>query len=86
MHELGVATALLDAVVGSVDKTNCIRVNKINVVVGKKAAIIEEMFSEAFNVLKELDEYALCKNAQIITKENDGKDVYIDKIEIEEKD
>ena len=86
MHEFGVATALLDTVVNSVDKTNCIRVNKINVVVGKKAAIIEEMFSEAFNVLKELDEYALCKNAKIITKENDGKDVYIDKIEIEEKD
>ena len=86
MHELGVATALLDTVIGSVDKTSCICVEKIDVVVGKKAAIIDEMFTEAFNALKELDEYSLCKNAIITTTDTEGKDVYIDKIQIKEKD
>lgn len=86
MHELGIATGVLDSVVKVAKANKCISVKKIDVVVGKKAAIIDEMFSEAFNALKELDEYSVCRNAYINTIHSDGKDVYIDKIEVEQED
>ena len=86
MHELGIATGVLDSVVGVAKEQNCLRVKQIDVVVGKKAAIIDEMFEEAFNALKELDEYKLCKEAKIKTQLAEGRDVYIDKIEVEQED
>lgn len=86
MHELGIATGVLDSVVGVAKEQNCLRVKQIDVVVGKKAAIIDEMFEEAFNALKELDEYKLCKEAIIKTQLAEGRDVYIDKIEVEQED
>lgn len=86
MHELGIATGVLDSVVSVAKDSNCLRVKQIDVIVGKKAAIIDEMFEEAFNALKELDEYELCKDAKINTKLADGRDVYIDKIEVEQED
>lgn len=86
MHELGIATGILDSVNKVAAQKDCICVNKINVCVGKKAAIIDKMFVEAFNALKELDEYHLCQNAKIFTKLVDGKDVYVDNIEIKEKE
>lgn len=85
MHELGIATGVLDSVVEVASKQNVSRVKTIDINVGKRAAIIDEMFVEAFNALKELDEYKLCSNAKINTKLIDGRDVYIDKIEVEEK-
>lgn len=86
MHELGIATGVLDSVVSVAKKQNCLRVKQIDVVVGKKAAIIDEMFEEAFNALKELDDYKLCKEAIIKTQLSEGRDVYIDKIEVEQED
>lgn len=86
MHELGIATGVLDSVVSVAKEQNCLRVKQIDVVVGKKAAIIDEMFEEAFNALKELDEYKLCKEAIIKTQLSEGRDVYIDKIEVEQED
>ena len=86
MHELGIATGVLDSVVSVAKEQNCLRVKQIDVVVGKKAAIIDEMFEEAFNALKELDEYKLCKEAIIKTQLDEGRDVYIDKIEVEQED
>ena len=85
MHELGIATGVLDSVVEVASKQNVSRVKTIDINVGKRAAIIDEMFVEAFNALKELEEYKLCSNAKINTKLIDGRDVYIDKIEVEEK-
>ena len=86
MHELGIATGVLDSVVEVAKKNDCLRVKKIDLVVGKKAAIIDEMFKEAFNALKELDEYSLCKDAIIKTKLDEGKDVYVEQIEVDQKD
>lgn len=86
MHELGIATGVLDSVVQVAKEQNCLRVKQIDVIVGKKAAIIDKMFEEAFNALKELDEYELCKTAKITTQLVDGKDVYVDKIEVEQED
>ena len=86
MHELGIATGVLDSVIEVAKKNDCLRVKKIDVIVGKKAAIVDEMFTEAFNALKELDEYALCRDAKINTKLSEGRDVYVDQIEVEEKD
>lgn len=86
MHELGIATGVLDSVVEVAKKQNCLRVKQIDVVVGKKVAIIDKMFEEAFNALKELDEYELCKDAVIKTQITDGRDVYVDKIEVEHED
>ena len=86
MHELGIATGVLDSVVSVAKEQNCLRVKQIDVVVGKKAAIIDEMFEEAFNALKELDEYKICKDAIIKTQPAEGRDVYIDKIEVEQED
>lgn len=86
MHELGIATGVLDSVVSVAKEQNCLRVKQIDVVVGKKAAIIDEMFEEAFNALKELDDYKLCKEAIIKTQLSEGRDVYIDKIEVEQED
>lgn len=86
MHELGIATGVLDSVVKVAKKSECLSVKRIDVVVGQKAAIIEEMFEEAFNALKELDEYSLCANAKIVMSQTDGRDVYVDKIEVEEED
>ena len=86
MHELGIATGVLDSVVKVAKENNCLRVKRIDVSVGKKAAIIDEMFTEAFNALKELDEYQLCKTAEIKTTSHDGKDIYVDKIEVENSD
>ncbi len=86
MHELGIATGVLDSVIEVAKKNDCLRVKKIDVIVGKKAAIVDQMFTEAFNALKELDEYALCKDAKINTKLSEGRDVYVDQIEVEEKD
>ena len=86
MHELGIATGVLDSVISVAKNSNCLAVKQIDVIVGKKAAIIDEMFEEAFNALKELDEYKLCKNAKITTKLAEGRDVYIDKIEVEQED
>lgn len=86
MHELGIATGVLDSVIKVAKQHNCIAVKQINVAVGQKAAIIDEMFSEAFNALKELDEYSLCSNAKITTMQVSGRDVYVDNIEVEQKD
>lgn len=86
MHELGIATGVLDSVVKVAKDSNALYVKKIDVVVGKKVAIIDEMFTEAFNALKELEEYKLCKDATINTKIIEGKDIYIDKIEVEQQD
>lgn len=83
MHELGIATGVLDSVVKVAKENNCLCVKRIDVVVGKKAAIIDEMFTEAFNALKELEEYSLCKTAEIKTSKAEGRDVYVDKIEVE---
>lgn len=86
MHELGIATGVLDSVVKVAKQNNCISVKKINVVVGKRAGIIEQMFAEAFNALKELDEYELCKNAKIVSRPCEGKDVFVENIEVEQDD
>lgn len=82
MHELSIATGILDSVVSVAKQNNCKSVKQIDVVVGKRLAIIDQMFVEAFNALKELDDYELCKNAVINTTEVEGKDLYIDKIEV----
>ena len=74
MHELGIATGVLDSVVKVANENRALSVKKIDIVIGKKAAIIDEMFTEAFNALKELEEYSVCKNALISTKLVDGKD------------
>lgn len=86
MHELGIATGVLDSVIEVAKKNDCLRVKQIDVIVGKKAAIVDKMFTEAFNALKELDEYALCKDAKIKTTLSEGRDVYVEQIEVEEKD
>lgn len=86
MHELGIATSVLDSVNSVAKQKSCISVEKINVCVGKKAGIIDRMFVEAFDMLKELEEYHLCKNAEIVSKLVDGRDVYVDSIQVQEKD
>lgn len=86
MHELGIATGVLDSVISVAKNSKVLSVKQIDVVVGKKAAIIDEMFEEAFNALKEIDEYELCKNAKIRTRLAEGRDVYIDKIEVEQEE
>lgn len=85
MHELGIATGVLDSVVEVAIAQNVSRVKRIDVNVGKKAAIIDEMFTEAFNALKELDEYKLCKDAKIVTNLIEGRDVYIEQIEVDQE-
>ena len=84
MHELGLATGVLDSVVKVAKENNCLRVKKIDVVVGKKAAIVDELFTEAFDALKQLDEYQLCQRAKIKTIPAEGRDVYVDKIEVDQ--
>ena len=86
MHELSIATGVLDSVVEVAKKNDCLSVKRIDVIVGKKATIIDEMFTEAFNALKELDEYSLCKDAKINTKLSEGRDVYVEQIEVDQKD
>lgn len=86
MHELGLATGVLDSVVKVAKENKCLYVKSIDVVVGKKAAIVDQLFTDAFNALKELDEYSLCREAKINTKTCEGRDVYVDKIEVEQKD
>lgn len=84
MHELGLATGVLDSVVKVAKENNCLCVKKIDVVVGKKAAIVDELFTEAFDALKQLDEYQLCQSAKIKTIPAAGRDVYVDKIEVDQ--
>lgn len=83
MHELGLATAVLDSAIEVGLQNNATKIKVINVNVGEKAAVIPEAFKAAFDALKELEEYSLCKHAKIVCSETPDSAVYIENIEIE---
>lgn len=116
MHELGIATSLIDSVIKVAKDNKVLKIKKINIIYGASSAIIEEALIAAFESLKELDEYSICLDAHIClhikkstsicldcankfkhetviaicpycnsinTQVIDGKDVYIEDIEVE---
>lgn len=78
MHELGIATGVMQSVVDTAKQNNAIYVKSIDVVFGTSSAIIKDALQAAFDALKDLDGYNLCKNAKINIKEKESKSICLD--------
>lgn len=78
MHELSIATSVLDSVVKVARDNKSSSVLKIDLVFGTSSAIVEEALRAAFDALKELSEYSVCKNASIRLKEQESKSICLD--------
>lgn len=78
MHELSIATGVFDSVVKTAKNNNAISVSQIDLVVGTSAAIIEEALTAAFDALKDLPEYSLCKKTKINLETKISKSICLD--------
>lgn len=65
MHELGIMTSVFDAVCGSAREAGASRVLSVSLSVGEMTEAIDEALIFAFEALQELEEYALCKGAEL---------------------
>ncbi|MDO5328956.1 MAG: hydrogenase maturation nickel metallochaperone HypA [Coriobacteriia bacterium] len=83
MHELSIATGVLDNVVKVATDNKAKSVKSINLVIGESRAVIAEALDNAFDALREVEDYNLCKNSTINTKYVEGHDIYIEQIEVE---
>ena len=78
MHELSIATSVLESVSKTAKENNAIYVNKVELVVGTSSAIIEEALTEAFSALCLLDEYTLFKNCKFLVESKKSISICID--------
>ena len=66
MHELGIMTGVLDAVCSSAQDAGALKVTNVTLSVGEMTECIHEALIFAFDALKEMDEYALCAECQLV--------------------
>lgn len=78
MHELSIATSVFDSVCNVANNNSAKKINKIDLVVGTSSAIIVEALDSAFDALKELNEYSLCKKAKINILLKESKSICLD--------
>lgn len=65
MHELGIMTGVLDAVIASARDAGAERVTRVSLSVGEMTEAIEDALVFAFEALRDLDEYSLAKDAEL---------------------
>ena len=66
MHELGIMTSVLDTVENAAVDAGATRVISINLRIGEMTEAIEDALVFAFEALRDLPEYGLCKDAQLV--------------------
>lgn len=66
MHELGIMTSVLDAVEQAADDAGATRVISVNLKIGEMTEAIEDALVFAFEALRDLPEYGLCKDAELV--------------------
>lgn len=66
MHELGIMTSVLDAVENAATDAGATRVIAVNLKIGEMTEAIEDALVFAFEALRDLPEYSLCKDAQLV--------------------
>ena len=66
MHELGIMTGVMDAVITSAKDAGADKVLKVSLSVGEMTEAIEDALRFAFEALSEQQEYALCADAELI--------------------
>lgn len=65
MHELGIMTGVMDAVETSARDAGADKVLKVSLSVGEMTEAIEDALQFAFEALVELEEHALCRDAEL---------------------
>ena len=65
MHELGIMTGVLDTVCSSAQDAGATKVVSVSLSVGEMTEAIEDALIFAFEALQDLDEYQLCKGAEL---------------------
>ena len=65
MHELGIMTGVMDAVVASARDAGAERILEVSLSVGEMTEAIEDALVFAFEALRDIDEYELAKDAQL---------------------
>lgn len=65
MHELGIMTGVLDAVVASAREAQAERIAQVSLSVGEMTEAIQDALVFAFEALRDLPEYELAKDAQL---------------------
>ena len=65
MHELGIMTGVMDAVCESARANNALRVTRVDMSIGEMTEAIQDALDFAFEALRDLPEYELCKDAQL---------------------
>lgn len=65
MHELGIMTSVMDAVCKSAADAGAESVLKVSLQVGEMTEAIEDALVFAFEALRDLPEYGLCKKAEL---------------------
>ena len=87
MHEIGLTTRVLDSVTQVAEEQDALKVNKINLKIGTMSGVVIPALEYAFEELKNLDEYELCKDAELGIQElsapEDRRKFEIDSIEVD---
>ncbi|MCF0104568.1 MAG: hydrogenase maturation nickel metallochaperone HypA [Eggerthellaceae bacterium] len=65
MHEIGLTTRVLDSVTQVAEEQGALAVNKIKLRIGTMSGIVTSALEFAFDELKELSDYELCKSAEL---------------------
>ena len=65
MHELGIMTGVLDAVQIAAKDAGALRVLKVSLSVGEMTEAIEDALVFAFEALQDLEDYELCRGAEL---------------------
>ncbi len=83
MHELSVTKALTDMIVRSATENRAEKVNFVDVVMGKQCGYEPECIEMYFEILSE---GTLAEKAVLRFKSTEGREFYIDQMEIEGPD
>lgn len=81
MHELSVTQALCDMVVKAAEESGAVKVNSVDIVLGRASGYEPECIEQYFELLAE---QTLAEKAVLRFQSTEGREFYIDKIEIEE--
>ena len=66
MHELGLMTGVLDAVQAAAAQAGALKVTRVDLRVGEMTEVIRDAMDFAFEALRELPEYNLCAEAELV--------------------
>ncbi len=83
MHELSVTKALTDMIIKAAEENGAARVNFVDVVMGQRCGYESECIEMYFEMLAE---GTIAEKAVLRFRSAEGREFYIDQMEIEDKD